>query len=252
MRNGLIRWPTIIVGATLLLLPLRIAHSQASPPDQQAQSEQQGFTPRPDPNRSLMGPLKSQVQNAPYEAITARERVRWIVDNSVGPTHLLAGIFSAGFGAALDRPQEHGPHWQGFGERYGMRLTSIVPGNIMEAEIGAAWGEDPRYFRVPDEGSGGCVKNVVKQTFEARHPDGSFAPAYARFISLPASNFLSNAWRRDSEANDHDAVLNRRACSLARRRIQSRLAGPTRESWIPLRKSRLRARLCQFFRYRTA
>lgn len=66
---------------------------------------------------------------------------------------------------------------------------------------------DPRYFRVPDEHFNARVMNIVKQTFAARRRDGTFAPAYARFMAIPANNFLSNTWRPDSEANNHDAVL---------------------------------------------
>ena len=130
-----------------------------------------------------------------------------MLTNSIGPPELAVGIFSAGISTALDRPPEYDTHWDGFGERYGMRFTSIVPGNIMEAGLGAIWGEDPRYFRVPDEHFGARLKSIVKQTFVARHSDGSFAPAYARFIAIPASNFLSNTWRPDSEANTHDALI---------------------------------------------
>jgi hypothetical protein len=42
---------------------------------------------------------------------------------------------------------------------------------------------------------------------EGRRPDGNFVPAFARFIALPGNNFLSNAWRPDSKANIHDALL---------------------------------------------
>ena len=48
----------------------------------------------------------------------------------------------------------------------------------------------------------------MKTTFTAPRPDGHYAPAYARFIAIPGSNFLSNTWRADSEA---DA----RACRFA-------------------------------------
>ena len=51
------------------------------------------------------------------------------------------------------------------------------------------------------------MKNIVKQTFLARQRDGSFAPAYARYVAVTGNNFLSNEWRPDSEANNHDAVL---------------------------------------------
>lgn len=36
---------------------------------------------------------------------------------------------------------------------------------------------------------------------------GSGCQSCARFIAIPAMNFLSNTWRPDSEANYHDAAL---------------------------------------------
>ena len=102
---------------------------------------------------------------------------------------------------------EYGPGWAGFGDRYGMRLTGIVTGNAIEASLGTLWGEDPRYFRVPDDPFKERVRNVVRLTFVARQSDGGFAPAYARYIAVSGNNFISNAWRVDSEANTHDAVL---------------------------------------------
>ena len=86
-------------------------------------------------------------------------------------------------------------------------MTGIVTGNAMEASIGAVWGEDPRYFRVPDQSFKVRVANVIKLTFVARHEDGSFQPAYARYIAFSGNNFLSTQWRVESEANNHDAVL---------------------------------------------
>jgi hypothetical protein len=76
----------------------------------------------------------------------------------------------------------------------------------MEASLGAIWGEDPRYFRVPDEGLKSRARSIVKQTFMARRADGNFGPAYARYIAISGNNFLSNAWRPDSEANTTDAI----------------------------------------------
>jgi len=70
-----------------------------------------------------------------------------VIKSTVGPVSLAAGLFSAGFGTAMNRPREYDPHWEGFGKRYGMRLTGIATGNAMEATIGPLWGEDPRYFR---------------------------------------------------------------------------------------------------------
>jgi hypothetical protein len=161
-----------------------------------------------EPNKpSLITPLKPQVASEPYRPITARQRLRWLITNTVGPQHLAGGVVTSAFGTALDRPKEDGTHWGGFAERFGVRLTGVATSNVMEAGVGALWGEDPRYFREPEEPFRSRVMSVIKQTFTARRPGGNFAPAYARFAAISGSNFLSNAWRPDSEANNHDAVL---------------------------------------------
>src|SRR5438876_11718281 len=82
-----------------------------------------------------------------YTPIGSEERLKWFAVSTVGAPSLIGGMFSAGFGTLVDSPSEYGTHWDGFGKRYGMRLTGISTGNLMEAGIGAVWGEDPRYFR---------------------------------------------------------------------------------------------------------
>ncbi len=151
--------------------------------------------------------IPPQQQSAPYQPITGQERLSWIVKNTLWPQHLAGGVITSAVGTGLNRPREDGPHWGGFGERFGVRLTGVATSNVMEAGIGALWGEDPRYFTVPEESFGARVKNVIQMTFLTRRPDGNFAPAYARYIAFSGNNFLANAWRPDSEANVHDAVL---------------------------------------------
>jgi hypothetical protein len=119
---------------------------------------------------------------------------------TVGPESFAGGVISAGWGTLFNRPREYGTHWQGFGERYGMRLTGVATSNAMEASIGALWGEDPRYKRSQSESFGGRVGRVVKMTFLAENRHGQLMPAYARYAAISGSNFISNAWRADSEA----------------------------------------------------
>lgn len=156
---------------------------------------------------SLVTPLKPVVATEPYHPITGRQRVRWMIAETIWPEHLAGGVITSAFGTALDRPKEDGPHWGGFAERFGVRLTGVATSNVMEAGVGALWGEDPRYFRNSGEPFGARVKSVIRQTFLARRPDGNYAPAYARYIAFSGSNFLANTWRPDSEANNHDAAL---------------------------------------------
>ncbi len=143
----------------------------------------------------------------PYKPITGKGRLWWIATATMGYPSLVGGVFSAAIGTALDHPREDGTHWGGLAERYGIRLTGVATSNVMEAGLGAIWGEDPRYFRREHASFGGHLHNVVKQTFEARRRDEDFAPAYARFMAITGSNFLSNTWRADSEADSAHAML---------------------------------------------
>jgi hypothetical protein len=147
--------------------------------------------------------------NAPtsIQPITRRQRLDWFTKSTIGPESLSAGLFTAAFGTAINRPSEYGPHWEGFGKRYGMRFTGIATGNAMEATIGSLWGEDPRYFPASGQSFNGRLKNVVVMTFIARRADGDMAPAYARYIGISGNNFLSNNWRADSESGVSDACL---------------------------------------------
>jgi hypothetical protein len=44
-------------------------------------------------------------------------------------------------------------------------------------------------------------------TFVAPNSDGRIRPAYARYAAIGGSNFISNAWRPDSEANAGHAAI---------------------------------------------
>jgi hypothetical protein len=142
-----------------------------------------------------------------YRPITPEERVHWFVKSTVGPgSLLLKGPFSAGITTAQNKPSEYGPHWEGFAKRYGMRLTGVATGSLMQATLGAIWGEDPRYFPSQTRGFGPRFKHVMLTTFLAPHRDGRYYPAYARYAGIVGNNFLSNTWRADSVATTNRAL----------------------------------------------
>jgi hypothetical protein len=142
-----------------------------------------------------------------YKLITERERLEWFFVSTAGPTSLFgAGPLSAGLGTALNNPPEYCPHWEGFRKRYGMRLTGVSTGNAIEATLGTAWGEDPRYFPSPNRAFGARVKYIIKTTFLAPRRDGRWRLAYARYAGNVGNNFLSNLWRVDSENDPGNAA----------------------------------------------
>jgi hypothetical protein len=139
--------------------------------------------------------------------ITAQERINWVVKGTIGPESLAAGLFSAGWGTLFNQPKTYGPHWEGFGDRYGMRLTGIVTSNTMEAGLGAIWGEDPRYRRDAGAPFLNRLGHTAKMTFLAENRDGGVRLAYARFIAIPGSNFLSNTWRAPGDDSAGNAAV---------------------------------------------
>ncbi len=144
-----------------------------------------------------------------YTYLTGTQRLQWFAASTVGATSLLAaGPISAGWGTLFNSPKEYGPGWEGFGKRYGMRLTGVSTGNAIEATAGALLHEDPRYVRAaPGTPFGGRVKHVIVSTFLAHRPDGSTRFSYSRVAGNVGNNFLSNLWRADSEAAAGDAAL---------------------------------------------
>ena len=149
--------------------------------------------------------LPSEPQPTP---ITVEERVEWFRHATVGVPTMVAGVIPAGFGTLFNRPKEYGTHWDGFGKRYGIRLTGSSTSNAMEASLGAVWGEDPRYYRLGrGQGFKRRLKNALVQAFVDHDRHGNVMPAYARYMAIPGSNFLSNTWRPGSEANVSGALL---------------------------------------------
>lgn len=145
-------------------------------------------------------------KHSDYRPITGGERVKWVLVSTFGPSSLMNGGVSAAWDTAFNSPEEYGPHWDGFAKRYGMRFTAVASSHAMEAGLGAMWGEDPRYIREPERSFGARVRHVIAMTFTAAHRDAQLRPAYARFLAVPGSNFLSNTWRVSSDATSPRAL----------------------------------------------
>jgi len=149
----------------------------------------------------------TQTNAANYTPITGGGRFEWAIMNTINLASFGVGVIDSAWGTGFDEPHEYGVSLKGFGKRFGIRLTGVAVSNTMEAGLGAVWGEDPRYFRV---GEGPFFKregHAFKMVFLARNRDGDIAPAYARYAAIGGSNFLSNAWRANSDATASHAAI---------------------------------------------
>ena len=140
-------------------------------------------------------------QTAP-PAITFSQRLAWFDLHTFGFPNLLGTIPGAAFKTGIDHPHEAGPHWPGFGARYGESLSTNAVSNTIEVSLGAIWGEDPRYFRAgPTVAAKSRIGHIVKSTFLAPNRDGEMRPAYARYVAFSGSSFISDAWRYPSDTS---------------------------------------------------
>jgi hypothetical protein len=160
-----------------------------------------GGTETPAPPTDNPGTTPSSSSTDSSQPITGEGRLVWAVRSTIGPGSLLVGVVEAGWGNLFDRPPEYREGMEGFGKRFGLRLSSVGTSNVMEASLGAIWGEDPRYHLSDRRTTGGHFGHALKMTFMADKADGSVAPAYARYIAYAGSNVISNAWRPDSQRN---------------------------------------------------
>ena len=160
------------------------------PPDQQQAEPRQ--------NQALSSQPAAVARNldpSAYEPITASGRVHWWVHSLIGPESLTAGLFVAGYQTARNQPAVWGPHWDGFGKRYGMRLSNIGVSNAIQGGVGSLWGEDPRYFRSGASAMSGRLRHVVMGVVEAKYRDGHYGPNVSYYIGSVSGNFISNEWR---------------------------------------------------------
>jgi hypothetical protein len=147
------------------------------------------------------------VEPGPATSVTAEQRLQWFGTKTFGVSNLGGSIPGAAWMTFLDRPHEAGPHWEGFAERYGVSLATNALSNVMEAGLGAIWGEDPRYRRAGDGvGFKSRLGHVMQWTVVAPNRDGELRPAYARFIAFSGSSFISNAWREPSDTSAKHAL----------------------------------------------
>jgi hypothetical protein len=155
----------------------------------------------PDPVNVVPAPDGVVVEVSPRRAITLSERLAWFDRKTFGIYNFAGALPGAAWNTGLDRPHEAGPHWEGFGERYGVSVATNGLSNGLEAGLGGLWGEDPRYFRAgPELPMKSRLSHIVKWTVLAPGRDGELHPAYARLAAFTGGSFISDAWREPSDA----------------------------------------------------
>lgn len=142
----------------------------------------------------------------PLPPLNQRERLRWATISTIGPASLGGGMVTSAWSTWTNSPPEYGPTWEGWAKRQGLRVSGAAPSNFLEAELGALWGEDPRYHLAPTREFKGRVWHAIKTAFLAYDSQGRPMPAYSRYIAVSSTNVLSNTWRPESQHSTSEVV----------------------------------------------
>jgi len=190
-------------------LPPQAAPPIVSGPEADGPDEAIPATPQaPAPlDAGAPAPTFTTPDGRPYLPPTPGDRVDWFAESSLGPMSWAGGAFVSGFWTAFNQPKEYGGTASGFAERLAVRQSGILISCGMEAGLGSLWGEDPRYFpHGRGKGFWPRVGWALKTSFVAYDRNGRLRPAYARYAAAFGNNFITNAWRPESDNDTGDAV----------------------------------------------
>lgn len=129
------------------------------------------------------------------EPMTAKDRVDWIVDGTIGLKSLaVVGPIGTAWQTAWNTPEEWGRTWSGAGKRYLQREADVAISNTIEAGLGAIWGERADYIPSHKHGIKPRLGYALKTVFLAYRPDGHLAPAWGRYAGNTVNNLIENTW----------------------------------------------------------
>ena len=176
-----------------------------------------GPTPSVDRTRDGSAPSAKPTQQSswkhtpnddqPYVPLSLKHKAYLFGWRSIAPSAWMKSGVAAGFAQLRDSPEEWDQGTKGYGIRYGHRMLNRGVESGIGFGVAALLHQDGRYFRKPSAGFGGRVLHSVSQTFVTHTDNGGRTFAAWRVGGNYGAQFVSNAWRPESERNVGDTML---------------------------------------------
>jgi hypothetical protein len=147
------------------------------------------------------------MESAPYSPLGVKEKFYLFNFRTIEPSSFGKSAFTAGIAHLQDSPEEWGQGWDGYGHRYGHRLLNRGVENMIGFGVAAALHQDGRFFRRGEGGIGGRLVSAWKQTFVTHTDSGGRTISAWRFAGNYGAQFVSNAWRPESQRGVGDTML---------------------------------------------
>lgn len=138
--------------------------------------------------------------------LTTGARAKYAVRRALGPESIGLGILTSGIQTWRGRPEQWGRDWEGFAQRFGMRMSRSIVSNSIDFGVGAALGTDPRYRRLGKGRFGTRLKHAMRASFYHHDSNGRRVPAISRFSGIAGSNIIMNRWMPEGDNTKLDVA----------------------------------------------
>jgi hypothetical protein len=130
-----------------------------------------------------------------YTPLDLKQKYWYSLKEMAGPAQWIGFAVRA----AMDQAEKSPNAWGNGPDSFGVRMASRFGRSFLRENIAfgvrAMDGEDPRYFRSGKGTGWKRAKYAFTRDFVARKDDGSWMPAYSRFISDYSTPFIAQSWR---------------------------------------------------------
>ena len=150
---------------------------------------------------------QSPLATDPYVPLTVEKKAKIFAIRTIAPSSLLKSAVAAGISHWKDSPEEWHQGVTGYGHRFGHRMATRGVENGIGFVVASALHEDPRYFYLSQGTVGQRVGHGLKSAILTRTDNGGWRPSIWRVTSNYGAQFVSNAWRPESEHGVGDTLV---------------------------------------------
>lgn len=146
--------------------------------------------------------------DAPYRALTSREKFQSFVHQAYSPYTFLGGVYGATFAQASGDPYDYGGGMEGWGKRIGAHVAGREARNFFGTFLfPTLFHQDPRYFARQKGTTGTRVVHALKRVVITRADDGRDTFNSSGLLSIAFTSGLATAWAPESRRTPRNTML---------------------------------------------
>jgi hypothetical protein len=154
-------------------------------------------------NRSLFFP---NIATRP-EALSAGEKFKLFVNESISPPNFITSAVSAGFGQARNSPEAYGQGADGYFSRFGSSMGRGASNSFFGTFVLASvLHQDPRYFPHTNPTLWSSIKYAAKRVVITRKDNGQSTFNTSGLVGILAGETLANTYLPRSEQTGGDTL----------------------------------------------